>query len=208
MHEKCKWRWCFLIPHWFNLPNPHLTGLHKGTFSSLFSYCGNIYSPSTLLGTPVHLLSHAIVRSASHGAAIRCIRQIQVRVFFQFKFTLIFSLGIVGMTSLKSSLRMVQKQKQCAALLWMETWERSDENGNSDNHTLYSYGEQKSSSECTTCPTLRLMGYNSRGMCQVPLLLVKNQILRLHWAPAHQNWIDESWKNVACSDKSGFLLHR
>ena len=45
--------------------------------------------------------------------------------------------------------------------------------------SLYSCGEQKSISECTTRGTLRWMGYDSRRPRQVPLLSAKNRNLRL-----------------------------
>ncbi len=50
------------------------------------------------------------------------------------------------------------------------------------------------------------MDYSSRRPHRVPLLSVKNRKRRIQFAPAHQNWTIEDWKNVAWSDESQFLL--
>ncbi len=59
---------------------------------------------------------------------------------------------------------------------------------------------------CTTCRTLKQMGYSSRRPNRVPLLSAKNRKQRLQFAQAHQNWTIEDWKNFAVSDESRFLL--
>jgi len=69
--------------------------------------------------------------------------------------------------------------------------------------TRYNQGLQKSISEHTTCQTLKQMGYSM----VVLLLSAKNRKLRLQFAPAHQNWTIEDWKNVACTE-SQFWLKR
>ncbi len=65
--------------------------------------------------------------------------------------------------------------------------------------TCYSHGMQNTISDCTTCRTLKQMGYSSRRPNRVPLL---------PFAQAHQNWTIEDWKNVAWSDESLFLLRQ
>ncbi len=60
---------------------------------------------------------------------------------------------------------------------------------------------QNTVSECTTCRTLKQMGYSSRRPHRVPLLSAKNRKRRLQFTQAHQNWT-----NVAWSDVSRFLL--
>ncbi len=49
------------------------------------------------------------------------------------------------------------------------------------------------------------MGNSSRRPHWVPLLSAKNRKRRLQFAPAHQNWTIEDWKNVVCSE-SRFIL--
>ncbi len=72
--------------------------------------------------------------------------------------------------------------------------------------TRYNQGMQNTISECTTCRTMKQMGYSSRRPHRVPLLSAKNRKRRLQFAQAHQNWTIEDWKNVAWSDESRFLL--
>ncbi len=63
--------------------------------------------------------------------------------------------------------------------------------------TRYNEGRQNTISECTTCQTLKQMGYSSRRPHRVSLLSDKNRKRRLQFAQAHQNWTIEDWKNVA-----------
>uniref|UniRef100_A0AAR2IXT2 Transposase Tc1-like domain-containing protein n=1 Tax=Pygocentrus nattereri TaxID=42514 RepID=A0AAR2IXT2_PYGNA len=65
--------------------------------------------------------------------------------------------------------------------------------------TCYNQGMQNTISECTTCRTLKKMGYSSRRPHWVLLLSAKNRKLRLQFAQAHRNWTRECWKNVAWS---------
>lgn len=67
--------------------------------------------------------------------------------------------------------------------------------------TLYSCGEQKNNSECTTCPNLRWMDYNSRP-CQP-----KTENLWLRWAHTHQNWTAEDLKTHGLNESRFLLMH-
>lgn len=57
--------------------------------------------------------------------------------------------------------------------------------------TLYNHDEQESISESTTCQSLRLVAYKSRGATSVLLLSGKNRNLRLQ---VNCNWTVEDWK--------------
>ncbi len=68
--------------------------------------------------------------------------------------------------------------------------------------THYNQDMQNTISECTTCRTLKQMGYSSRRPHRMPLLTAKNR----KFAQTHQNWTIEDCKYVAWSDESRFLL--
>ncbi len=70
----------------------------------------------------------------------------------------------------------------------------------------YNQGMQNTISECTTCRTLKQMGYSSRRPHRVLLLSAKIRKQRLRFTQDHQNWTIEDWKNVVWSDESRFLL--
>uniref|UniRef100_A0A8C6Q136 Transposase Tc1-like domain-containing protein n=1 Tax=Nothobranchius furzeri TaxID=105023 RepID=A0A8C6Q136_NOTFU len=72
--------------------------------------------------------------------------------------------------------------------------------------THYNRGMHQSVCEATTRTTLRRMGYNSRRPHRVPLISTTNRKKRLQFAPAHQNWTFEDWKNVVWCDESRLLL--
>lgn len=63
--------------------------------------------------------------------------------------------------------------------------------------TRYNQRMQRSISECTTRLIWKQMGYSSRILHRVQLLLAKDRKLRLQLKWEQQNWTAKDWKNVA-----------